>query len=165
MFVLQTKNCIFLPLFESIFSKERFQFFKFLTNNIWSHFSDYYVSPLKLRCDSRFQHAFTACNCVFKVMTLVGSNQGNYFENATACSKRMLKTTVATQLKCLYQKKWHHSWLLRFWAFFWQSLFHLLWFELLALMRNISLLKKSIRSNQKWWSYKLCLYNTATTEP
>jgi len=31
---------------------------------------------------------------------LVGSNQGNYFENATACSKRMLKTTVATQLKC-----------------------------------------------------------------
>jgi len=30
---------------------------------------------------------------------LVGSNQGNYFENATACSKRTLKTTVATQLK------------------------------------------------------------------
>jgi len=29
---------------------------------------------------------------------LVGSNQGNYFENATACSKRTLKTTVATQL-------------------------------------------------------------------
>jgi len=31
---------------------------------------------------------------------LVGSNQGNYFENATACSKRMRKTTVATQLQC-----------------------------------------------------------------
>jgi len=30
---------------------------------------------------------------------LVGSNQRNYFENANACSKRMLKTTVATQLK------------------------------------------------------------------
>jgi len=30
---------------------------------------------------------------------LVGSNQGNYFENATTCSKRTLKTTVATQLK------------------------------------------------------------------
>jgi hypothetical protein len=53
----------------------------------------------KLRCDGRFTHAFTACVCVFKEITLVGSNQGNYFENATACSKRTLKTTVATQLK------------------------------------------------------------------
>ena len=32
---------------------------------------------------------------------LVGSNQGNYFENATACSKSTLKTTVATQLYSL----------------------------------------------------------------
>jgi len=31
--------------------------------------------------------------------TLIGSNQGNYFENATACSKRTLKTTVATELE------------------------------------------------------------------
>jgi len=30
----------------------------------------------------------TACVCIFKVITLVGSNQRNYFENATACSKR-----------------------------------------------------------------------------
>ncbi len=29
---------------------------------------------------------------------LVDLNQGNYFENATACSKRMRKTLVATQL-------------------------------------------------------------------
>jgi len=29
---------------------------------------------------------------------LVGSNQGNYFENATTCSKRTLKMTVATKL-------------------------------------------------------------------
>jgi hypothetical protein len=29
---------------------------------------------------------------------LIVSNQGNYFENATACSKRTLKTTVATEL-------------------------------------------------------------------
>jgi hypothetical protein len=57
---------------------------------------------LKLRCDERFTHAFTACGCVFKEITLVGSNQGNYFENATACSKRTLKTTVATQLKEQY---------------------------------------------------------------
>ncbi len=53
---------------------------------------------VKLRCDEHFTHAFTACNCVFKEITLVGSNQGYYFENATACSKRTLKTTVATQL-------------------------------------------------------------------
>jgi len=53
---------------------------------------------LKLRCDERFTHAFTACGCVLKEITLVGSNQGNYFEIATACSKRTLKTTVATQL-------------------------------------------------------------------
>ncbi len=53
---------------------------------------------LKLRCDERFKHAFTACGSVFKVITLVCSNQGNDFENATACSKRMLKTTVATHL-------------------------------------------------------------------
>ncbi len=44
------------------------------------------------------RRAFTACGCVFKEITLVVSNQGNYFENATACSKRTLKTTVATQL-------------------------------------------------------------------
>ncbi len=52
----------------------------------------------KLRCDSRFQRAFTACGCVFKVFTLIGSNQGNYFENATTYSNRMRKTLVATQL-------------------------------------------------------------------
>jgi len=54
--------------------------------------------PLKLSCDIRFQRAITACFFIFKVITLVGSNQHNYFENVTACSKRTLKTTVATQL-------------------------------------------------------------------
>ena len=34
-----------------------------------------------------------------KQLTLIGWNQYNYFESATACSKRALKTTVATQLK------------------------------------------------------------------
>jgi len=42
------------------------------------------VVSIKQRCDERFTHAFTACGCVFKEITLVGSNQGNYFENATA---------------------------------------------------------------------------------
>jgi len=54
---------------------------------------------IKLNCDSRFQRAFTACCCVFKEITLGGSNQGNYFENATECSKCALKTRVATQLE------------------------------------------------------------------
>jgi len=54
---------------------------------------------IKLSCDNRFQRAFTACRCVFKVITLIWDNQGKFFENATACSKRTLKTTVAMQLK------------------------------------------------------------------
>jgi len=55
---------------------------------------------VKLRCDERFTHAFTACSCVFTLITLVGVNHGNFFENATVCSsKRMRKTLVATQLK------------------------------------------------------------------
>ncbi len=49
-------------------------------------------------CNSRFQRAFTACCCVLKVIVLVWANQGNYFENANACSKRALKTTVATDV-------------------------------------------------------------------
>jgi len=57
----------------------------------------YIQNNLKLRCDRRFTHAFTACSCVFKVITLVWSNQRNFFENATTCSKRMRTTLVATQ--------------------------------------------------------------------
>jgi len=57
----------------------------------------------KLSCDSRFQREFNACSFVFKGIARVGSNQGNYFENETACSKRKLKTRVATQLKQINQ--------------------------------------------------------------
>jgi len=57
---------------------------------------------LNLRCDKRFTHVFTAYGCVFKEITLVESNQGNYFENVTACSKRMRKTLVATQLYIIF---------------------------------------------------------------
>jgi hypothetical protein len=28
---------------------------------------------VKLRCDERFTHAFTACGCIYKEITLVGS--------------------------------------------------------------------------------------------
>ncbi len=67
--------------------------------------NDFRLLWVKLRCDTRFQHAFTACSCVFKVITMVWANQRNSFENTTAaCSKRTLKTTVATQLKLTYFK-------------------------------------------------------------
>jgi hypothetical protein len=46
-----------------------------------------------------FQRAFTACDCIFKVITLVVSSQSNYFKNATTCSKSTPRTRVATQLK------------------------------------------------------------------
>jgi len=36
---------------------------------------------LKLHCDMHFQRAFTTRGCVFKEITLVGSNQSNSFEN------------------------------------------------------------------------------------
>jgi hypothetical protein len=53
------------------------------------------------------REAFTTISSHFKSteITLVGSYQGNYFENATACSKRTLKTTVATQLKGALQSQ------------------------------------------------------------
>jgi len=48
---------------------------------------------------AELQQSFSTCVHFFQEITLVGSNQRNYFENANACSKRMLKTNVATQLK------------------------------------------------------------------
>jgi len=63
------------------------------------------VGMFKLRCDGRFTHAFTACVCVFKEITLVGSNQGNYFENATACSSKRVPSGL-----------WKRSSNLNFWT-------------------------------------------------
>ena len=62
-----------------------------------------WIWSVKARCHTRFQHAFTACCCVFKETTLVASNQRNYLENA--CSKRTLKTRVATRLNWLRAEK------------------------------------------------------------
>jgi hypothetical protein len=43
---------------------------------------------------------------LFSACVYVGwFNQGKYFENATACSKRMLKMRVATQLKAQFYKQ------------------------------------------------------------
>ncbi len=39
---------------------------------------------LKLHCDEGYTHVFIASGCVFKEITLVVSNQGNYFENVSA---------------------------------------------------------------------------------
>jgi len=65
-------------------------------NACWKRLSQL---SLKLRCDTSFQHAFTARGYVFKVITLVWTNQRNYFENATAYSRRTLKTRIAMQGK------------------------------------------------------------------
>jgi len=54
----------------------------------------------------------------FQVITFVGSNQGNYFENATACSKRTLKTRVATQLNLVEDDKSFDSYFLVDWKNF-----------------------------------------------
>jgi len=49
-----------------------------------THTLSFFLSlSFKLSCDSRFQRAFTACSCVFKVIALVWANQRNFFENAT----------------------------------------------------------------------------------
>jgi len=32
-------------------------------------------ATVKLRCDERFKHAFTACSCVFKEITLVAQTK------------------------------------------------------------------------------------------
>jgi len=41
----------------------------------YRYFEEVLERSLKLRCHSRFQRALTACVCVFKVITLAGSNQ------------------------------------------------------------------------------------------
>ena len=91
----------FLIALALAYSCEWKNMFAFLVEIVFVRNLQYFIlqnETLKLRCDSRFQRAFTACSCVFKVITLIGSNQGNYFENPTTCSKRMRKTLVATQL-------------------------------------------------------------------
>jgi len=55
-----------------------------------------------LSFNSHFQCAFTACVCIFEVISLVGSDQCYYFENATEYSKRTLKTTFTIQLKFVF---------------------------------------------------------------
>ena len=70
----------------------------FERSDLW-HFLASFRPSFKSSCDMRFQRAFTACCCVFQVITLTGSNQCNYFENATACNKRSSDTRVATSLR------------------------------------------------------------------
>jgi len=82
--------------------------FKFNSFSLCLHlFQD--VAEFKAALRQSFSALFTACSCVFKVITLIGSNQGNFFENATTCSKRMRKTLVATQLKELVLKMLYYA--------------------------------------------------------
>jgi len=62
------------------------------------HLKTAFKCGICIRSKAELRRSFSAyaCSCVFKV---IFSDQGNYFENATACIKRTLKTTVATQLK------------------------------------------------------------------
>jgi len=64
--------------------KARFNFSRPWENRSTMQQALYCEQSLKLRCDERFRHALTACGCDFKEITLVGSHQGNFFENATA---------------------------------------------------------------------------------
>ncbi len=59
------------------------------------------TNTLKLSCDSRFQRAFNACSCAFKVITLVWDNQGNYFENARwkRLSQRSFRMVIISKRK------------------------------------------------------------------
>ena len=61
-------------------------------------------------------HAFSTCVysyiCVFKVIMLAWGNQSNFFENATAYRKRILKTHAATSHKCLETSKGENELLL-----------------------------------------------------
>jgi len=57
------------------------------------------LTPSKAELRQSFSAWVYRMQLRFQVFTLIGSKQGNYLENATACSKRTLKTTVATQLK------------------------------------------------------------------
>jgi len=66
--------------------------------------------------------ATTSCSCVFKVITLAWVNQGNYYQNANACSKRTLKTIVAKQLKFFILRCSTKKNLTGYWVLGWDTL-------------------------------------------
>ncbi len=82
---------------------------------------------LSISSKAALRHAFSACGCVFKEITLVWANQRNFFENATACnnatacSKRTPKARYATQLKVWnlggrgFESRWHQAFYNTYW--------------------------------------------------
>ncbi len=86
------KNCVKInhPLHILLFSylDVQLNLFSLLSvcelKNVNSHCFTHKYNAFKLRCDNHFQRAFTACSCVFKVITLVWASQRNYFENVNA---------------------------------------------------------------------------------
>jgi len=127
-----------------------------------SQFSTLALLPtdLKLSCDSRFRCAFIVCVCVFKVITMVGSSQCNYIENTNVCSKRMLKTTVATLLKALECLKHCNIFLSNCWnvsantimSFFHLSFINKIGFKIVSVSKRLKYTKMKKLLNQ--WKIK-----------
>jgi len=64
---------------------------------------NWHLKRVKLSCESCFQRGFTACSCVFKVITLALANQRNFFDNATACGKRSSQRSYTHPCPALHQ--------------------------------------------------------------
>jgi len=69
---------------------------------------------IKLSCDGRFQSAFTACSWIFKVITPVGSNQGNFLKTQLHAvnarwkrvSQRSLRIVSFEETECNSNNPW-----------------------------------------------------------
>jgi len=91
--------------------------------NMWSqvaHLAKWNSGPVKyvkLRCDTRFQRAFTACGCVFKVITLFGLNQSNFLKTqphaVNARWKRMSQRSFSDHCWTAQLQSWW-NWIMLF---------------------------------------------------
>ena len=77
------------------------QYVFFLKGKIKVYIYDFVSISFKARCHMRFQRAFTACCCVFKVCNYFGSNRRNYFENTNAFSKHISYNKILKTLQCV----------------------------------------------------------------
>ena len=93
-----SKETKFCPFLTKRFRKESSYLMMKKVENLCFYLSIYLTIYIYACRHTRFQHAFTLCDCVFQVITLNYSSQLNNLENANVCSKRMLKTRVAIWL-------------------------------------------------------------------
>ncbi len=56
------------------------------------------INWFRPHCNEHFQRTCSACGCVFKEITLVGTIQGNYIENANARWKRLSQRSFRNKL-------------------------------------------------------------------